>query len=63
MLLLTLFLLALLACNALYCGQRVIIDFRNSRQVQVAYGLLALSGTIVAFAAATWALLASLAHY
>jgi hypothetical protein len=55
--------LALLMCNAIYCGQRVIADFRHSRQAQGAWGLFALSGTLMALAGLIWVLLASLAHY
>lgn len=63
MLLLILLSLALLVCNVIYCGQRIMIDWKHSRNAQGTLGLLALSGALVAFGAMVWALLASLAHY
>jgi hypothetical protein len=55
--------LALLACNVAFCGHRVTIDWSHGRSAQVIWGLLALSGALMAFFAMLWALLASLTHY
>jgi hypothetical protein len=63
MLTLILMSLALLVCNAIYCGQRVIADFSHSQPAQGSWGLVALSGTLMALVGIIWALLASLAHY
>ena len=54
--------LALLACNLIYCGQRITADVRHSRRGQVTWGLLALSGSLLALVAMVWATVASLAH-
>lgn len=53
----------LLVCNLIYCGQRIVADARQSRLAQMSWGLLALSGSIIALAAMVGATLASLAHY
>lgn len=58
-----LLLLALLTCNAIYCGQHVMAAWRQSRSGQVAWGFLALLGAMMALVATVWAMLASLAHF
>lgn len=63
MLTLILLSLALLVCNAIFCGQHVVTGWKQSRSAQVTWGLLALSGAVVALVAIVWVLLASLAHY
>jgi hypothetical protein len=63
MLSLILLLLALIMCNIFYCGQHIIADLRQSQHAQGAWGMLALSGALLALIAIVWALLASLAHY
>jgi hypothetical protein len=63
MLILILLSLVLLACNVIYCGQRTLTDWKQARNTQATWGLLALSGALIALVAMVWALLASLAHY
>ena len=53
----------LLVCNLIYCGQRIAADFNHSRYAQMAWGALALSGSLTALVAIVWAILASLAHF
>jgi hypothetical protein len=55
--------LAFIVCNIIYCGQHLIADWRRSQHAQSAWGMLALSGALMALLAIIWALLASLAHY
>ena len=55
--------LALLACNVIYCAQRTLTDWKQAQNAQATWGLLALSGALMALLAMVWALLASLAHY
>jgi hypothetical protein len=54
--------LGLLVCNLIYCSQRITADVRHSRHAQVTWGLLALSGSLLAAIAMVWATLASLAQ-
>lgn len=55
--------LALLFCNLIYCGQHIAADLRHSRHARMTWGLLALSGSLLAVVAMVWATLASLAHF
>ncbi|GAA3702215.1 hypothetical protein GCM10022268_10000 [Sphingomonas cynarae] len=60
---LILLLLALIVCNIIYCGQRIIADWRRLQHAQGAWGMLALSGALIALVAILWVFLGSLAHY
>jgi len=51
---------ALIVCNLIYCGQHIIADLRSSKRAQVALGVAAFSGALLAMLAMTWATLASL---
>jgi hypothetical protein len=55
--------LALMVCNAIYCVQKIIVDFKHSKQIDAVCGLFALTGTLAALIALTWMALASLAYY
>jgi hypothetical protein len=54
--------LGLLACNLIYCGQRIMTDLRLSRHAEAALGLFAICGALAAGGMMAWAATASLAH-
>ena len=54
--------LALLVCNMIYCGQRIMADLRHSRRAEVTWGSLAFCGALMAVLSMVWATAASLAH-
>ncbi|MBJ6122236.1 hypothetical protein [Sphingomonas mollis] len=55
--------LALLVCNLIYCGRRIMTDLRHSRRVDVTWGSLAFCGAFMAMLSMAWATAASLAHF
>ena len=54
--------LALLVCNLIYCGQRIMADFRQSPRANVTLGSFAFCGAVMSTVSMVWATLASLAH-
>ena len=55
--------MALLVCNAIYCSRKMFADFKGAEPAAGVWGLLALSGALMALTGLIWGLLASLAHY
>ena len=55
--------LALLVCNLIYCGKRIVADLRHSRSAEVTWGSLAFCGALMAMVLMVWATAASLAHF
>lgn len=47
--------LALLVCNLIYCGQRIMADLRHSRRADVTWGSLAFYGALMAVVSIVWA--------
>ncbi|MBB4047904.1 hypothetical protein [Sphingomonas zeae] len=54
--------MGLLVCNLAYCGKRTMADVRHARKAEIAWGAMALSGSVLAMVSMVWATLASLAH-
>lgn len=54
--------LALLVCNLIYCGQRLMADLRQSRRANVTLGSFAFCGALMATVSMVWVTLASLSR-
>ncbi len=54
--------MGLLVCNLAYCGKRIMADVRHGPSAEIAWGAMALSGSVLALVSMVWATLASLAH-
>lgn len=54
--------MGLLICNLAYCGKRIMADVRHARSAEITWGIMALSGSVLALVSMVWATLASLAQ-